>query len=59
MCAVNVAVGEDDVVDTLVYRLFCLLAEGCQCLMQSACALVDVEDHWELDCVESLVADVA
>ena len=59
MCLVDVAVGEDDVVYTLVHALLRLLAEVVDGHLQAALPLRDVEEHRELDGLETLVAYVA
>ena len=59
MCLVDVAVGEDDVVYTLVHALLRLLAEVVDGHLQAALPLRNVEEHRELDGLETLVAYVA
>ena len=59
MLAVDVAVGEDDVVDTLVHALLCLLAQIVESAAQTAFAFLHLEEHGQLHGVESLVADIA
>ena len=59
MLAVDVTVGKNDIVDTLVYALLRLLAQIVQGAAQTAFAFLHIEEHRQLHGVESLIADVA
>ena len=59
MLLVNVAVGENDVVHALVHAALGFVTEAVQRLLQSFRPLFRIEEHGELLCLESLIADVA
>ena len=59
MCLVDIAVGEDDVVVTLVDTLLGIVAKAFEGVAQAALALPCLKEDGELDGVEALVAYVA
>ena len=58
MLLINVTVGKDDIVHSVINRCLCLLAQCIYSLAQSLLAFLLVEEHRELPCLKALVADV-
>ena len=59
MGGVYVAVGKHDVVHSFVDGFFCLLAEGCQCFLQSLAPFCHFEEQGQFHGLEAFVPDVA
>ena len=57
--AVDVAVGENDIVYALIHALFCFPAQIVKGAAKTAFAFLHIEEHRQLHGVESLVADIA
>ena len=58
MLLINVTVGKDDIVHSVIYRSLCLLAQRIYSLAQSLLAFLLVEEHRELPCLKALITYV-
>src|SRR5574344_184922 len=59
MSLVDIAVAEDDIVDTVINALFCFLADLRKRFAHSFSAFLAFEDNRKFDGIESLVTNVA